>query len=60
MKMQTLRGLVSALVLGCAMSGAWAAVEVSGVPLDETVTVNGVPLQLNGAGFRKRGYFSRR
>jgi hypothetical protein len=57
MKMQTLRGLVSALVLGCAMSGAWAAVEVSGVPLDETVTVNGVPLQLNGAGFRKRGYF---
>ncbi len=57
MTMQTLRRLVSAVVLGSAISGAWAAVEVSGVPLDETVTVQGVPLVLNGAGFRKRGYF---
>jgi hypothetical protein len=57
MKMQTLRRFVSALVLGCAVCGAWAAVDVSGVPLDETVTVAGVPLKLNGAGFRKRGYF---
>lgn len=57
MKMQTLRRLVSALVLGCAVSGAWATVDVSGVPLDETVTVGGVPLHLNGAGYRKRGYF---
>ena len=57
MKMQTLRRLVSALVLGCAVSGAWAEVDVSGVPLDETVTVGGVPLHLNGAGYRKRGYF---
>ena len=57
MKMQTLRRLLSALVLGCAVSGAWATVDVSGVPLDETVTVGGVPLQLNGAGYRKRGYF---
>ena len=45
MKMQSLRRLVSALVLGCAVSGAWATVDVSGVPLDETVTVGGVPLQ---------------
>jgi hypothetical protein len=57
MMMQTLRRLVSALVLGCAVSGAWATVDVSGVTLDETVTVGGVPLHLNGAGYRKRGYF---
>src|ERR1700712_3451802 len=57
MKMQSLRRIVSALVLGCAVAGAWAAVDVSGVPLEETVTVAGVPLKLNGAGFRKRGYF---
>ena len=57
MKMQSLRRLVSALVLGCAASGAWATVEVSGVTLDDTVTVGGVPLHLNGAGYRKRGYF---
>src|SRR5471032_1698161 len=57
MKMPSLRRLVSALLLGCAMSGAWASVDVSGVPLEETVTVGGVPLTLNGAGFRKRGYF---
>ena len=57
MKMQSLRRIVSALVLGCAVSGAWANVDVSGVSLDETVTVGGVPLKLNGAGYRKRGYF---
>ena len=57
MMMQTLRRLLSALVLGCAVSGAWASIDVSGVPLDETVTVAGVPLKLNGAGYRKRGYF---
>ena len=57
MKMQSLRHIVSALVLGCAVSGAWANVDVSGVSLDETVTVGGVPLKLNGAGYRKRGYF---
>jgi len=55
--LQTLRRLASALVLGCAVTGAWATVDVSGVSLDETVTVAGVPLHLNGAGFRKRGYF---
>ena len=57
MKMPSLRRLVSALLLGCAVTGAWASVDVSGVPLDETVTVAGVPLKLNGAGYRKRGYF---
>ena len=57
MQMQTLRRLVSALVLGCAVSGAWATIDVSGVPLDDTVTVGGQQLHLNGAGYRKRGYF---
>ena len=57
MKMQTLRRLVSALVLGCAVSGAWASIDVSGVPLEDTVTVGGQQLHLNGAGYRKRGYF---
>ena len=56
-KMQSLRRIVSALVLGCAVSGAWANVDVSGVSLDDNITVGGVPLHLNGAGFRKRGYF---
>ena len=57
MKMHLLRRLACAAVLGGAMGGAWAAVEVSGVTLDETVTVGGQPLTLNGAGYRKRGYF---
>ncbi|MBW8779127.1 MAG: chalcone isomerase family protein [Burkholderiales bacterium] len=57
MQMQTLRRFVSALVLGCAVSGAWATVDVSGVPLEDTVTVGGQQLHLNGAGYRKRGYF---
>jgi hypothetical protein len=57
MTTQSLRRIVSALILGFAMSGAWAAVDVAGVALDETVTVGGVPLALNGAGYRKRGYF---
>ena len=57
MKKLSMRRLLPALVLGCAVSGAWATVDVSGVPLEETVNVGGVPLQLNGAGYRKRGYF---
>jgi len=57
MKMQSLRRILSALVLVGAASGAWANVDVSGVSLEENVTVGGVPLHLNGAGFRKRGYF---
>lgn len=57
MKMHMLRRVLSALVLGGAFTGAWASVDVAGVPLDDTVTVGGVPLKLNGAGYRKRGYF---
>lgn len=36
----------------------WAhALEVEGVQVEETATVGGQKLVLNGAGFRKRGYF---
>lgn len=49
------------LKLAAAMAAAlplWAsALVVEGVELDDTVTVGGQKLVLNGAGFRKRGYF---
>jgi len=57
MKMKNLRGMACAMLLGSALGGAWAAIDVSGVSLEETITVGGSPLTLNGAGFRKRGYF---
>jgi hypothetical protein len=57
--MQPLRSAVPALVLGSTLlaASAWASVEIGGVPIDETATVGGVPLVLDGAGYRKRGYF---
>jgi hypothetical protein len=50
---------VAATVALLAMAGSAAAavVEVQGVPLDDSITLAGQSLQLNGAGFRKRGYF---
>ncbi len=59
MRMQTLRRIVSAMVLGSALVGAsaWATVDIGGVPVDETAMVGGVSVPLNGAGYRKRGYF---
>jgi hypothetical protein len=57
MMIQNLRGIACAALLGSALGGAWASVDVSGVTLDDTVTVGGTPLALNGAGYRKRGYF---
>ena len=57
MNVRTLGRILSALVLGCTLTASWASVEVQGVPLDETVTVAGQQLTLNGAGYRKRGYF---
>jgi hypothetical protein len=57
MKIHELRGIACAALLAGALTGAWASVDVSGVTLDDTVTVGGTPLALNGAGFRKRGYF---
>src|SRR5262249_41669005 len=57
MTFRTLGRILSALVLGCTLTASWASVEVQGVALDETVTVGGQQLALNGAGYRKRGYF---
>jgi len=57
MTFRTLGRILSALVLGGTLTASWAAVEVQGVALDETVTVGGQQLVLNGAGYRKRGYF---
>ena len=57
MTFRTLGRILSALVLGCTLTASWAAVDVQGVSLDETVTVGGQQLLLNGAGYRKRGYF---
>jgi hypothetical protein len=56
----TMRRIAPTLALVSALLGAdaaWAVVDVAGVPIEETVTVAGVPLTLNGAGYRKRGYF---
>jgi hypothetical protein len=50
--------ILTALALGSALSGAWAAVEVRGIPLEEAVTIGGQQLMLNGAGYRRRGYFN--
>ncbi len=46
--------LTTALALG---AWAHAAVEVAGVKLEETITVAGTKLQLNGAGIRYKGPF---
>ena len=55
--MKTIRPLVMALTLLGVVPGALANVEVAGVSLDETAVVADQKLQLNGAGYRKRGYF---
>lgn len=48
----------TALALVAAATTASAGVvDVQGVPLDDTVVLGGQTLVLNGAGFRKRGYF---
>lgn len=54
--LKLLRGLALALV-GVVAFSAQAAVELEGVQLDDTATVAGTRLVLNGAGVRKRGYF---
>lgn len=54
---QTIRRALAAVLTVLATSTTFANVEVSGVSLDESVTVAGQTLKLNGAGFRKRGYF---
>jgi hypothetical protein len=53
---KTLHALLLTAALGCS-AGALAAVEVGGVKLEESITVAGTPLQLNGAGVRYKGPF---
>lgn len=50
------RTLTLAAILGCA-SWAHAALEVAGVKLEESISIAGTPLQLNGAGIRYKGPF---
>ena len=54
--LKLLRGLV-VMVAGLIAWSAQASVEIEGVQLDDTATVGGTRLVLNGAGVRKRGYF---
>ncbi len=46
---------LAGLIVACASFAA--PVEVAGVKLDESVTVGGTPLQLNGAGIRYKAVF---
>ena len=47
------------MVLALWLSGMpWAmALEIEGMPIEESVVVNGTKLTLNGVGWRKRGYY---
>ncbi len=48
----------AAVTLGlCLTTGAFAAIDIAGVKVEDTATVGGVKLQLNGAGIRYKGPF---
>lgn len=49
--------LLNGLLLTMALAGAAAAVELEGVKLDDSATVGGKELKLNGAGVRTRVIF---
>ncbi|MCZ2405575.1 MAG: chalcone isomerase family protein [Burkholderiales bacterium] len=53
-KVLPLLSLVAAL---CWTGAAHAAVEIAGVKVEDTITVGGTKLQLNGAGIRYKGPF---
>jgi hypothetical protein len=53
---KALQGLFLALGLCCGMA-ATAAVEIAGVKVEDTITIAGTTLQLNGAGIRYKGPF---
>lgn len=55
--LKSLRSLAVALVGLMALSAAHAVVELEGVQVEDTATVAGTRLVLNGVGVRKRGYF---
>jgi hypothetical protein len=48
------KGLLAGFLLACTVAQGAAAAEVSGVKFDETTTVAGKELVLNGAGLRKK------
>jgi hypothetical protein len=54
--LKLLRSL-TVMLAGLVALSAHAVVELEGVQLEDTVTVAGTRLVLNGAGVRKRGYF---
>ena len=57
MKKHLLNRLACAALLCATLGTARASVDIAGVPLEDTATVGGATLTLNGAGYRKRGYF---
>jgi hypothetical protein len=57
MDKRTIRRAACALLASVASMAAMASVDIGGVPVDETAVVDGKTLVLNGAGYRKRGYF---
>jgi len=54
--LKSLRALCILATL-CASTGAFAATDIAGVKVEDTVVVSGTPLQLNGAGIRYKGPF---
>jgi hypothetical protein len=52
-----LQRLLGVFLAAVAFTAGAATVDIAGTPIDETVVVGGQTLTLNGAGFRKRGYF---
>lgn len=58
--MKTIPLILRTIVLAaglCAATASWAATELAGVRIEDTATVAGTKLQLNGAGIRYKGPF---
>ena len=49
-----MKNILIALILALAVAGSAAAVEIAGIHPDQSVTVQGTQLQLNGSGIRKK------
>lgn len=58
--MKTILLILRTIVLAaglCAAMASWAATELAGIKIEDTATVAGTKLQLNGAGIRYKGPF---
>lgn len=58
--MKTIPLILRTIVLAaglCATTASWAATELAGIKIEDTATVAGTKLQLNGAGIRYKGPF---